>query len=347
MNMIFLHNETEDILVSNSATELTKEDTRQIARRYLGDKAYSYVLGLTQAAKLRQVMKSVGVEGVTPRLMRDVMMESDRFETVDRRWAASVRYGDARRPLERILTDVIRSAGVPVKLDALAGELPHIIQRTPEYYMQALPRVLADKEKFFQSADGAYGLASWLIITTSEDEAGIIFDSFMSEEQVTQYSATCPSLTWDVDAIADSAVEIVKVCGPIPLKVLAILAWRGLGDDLDPVEFYSAVLGDERLLILSDQKVYPAQVRDDMNKALGEMAVDIGALPMEAEEEEADGPVTLTDTDKEEVISVILDRGSASAEELLDTVLEIGPGESAYAGTLEKFAETRSRTTSE
>ncbi len=324
--------------MSDTAVELTKEDIlRQTARRYLADLAYRQILGSEQPVKLRQIMKGVGVDGVTQRLMRDVMSQSDRFESVDRRWAPSVRYGDTHRPFERVLTEVIQSAGVPTSLEALAGEMAQVYGRTVDYYTQSLPRMLSDKERFFK-VDDSYGLASWLLIPTSDEEDDIVFDNFLSEEQVAHFTEMCPSLKWNADKIADSAVQVLKKCKEaVPVKILALMAWRELGEDFDAAEFYTQVLEDDRIVLLSDQRAYPADAVKEWTGALKAMAEELAALPMEAEEEEAEGPVTVTETDKEEIVKMILDRGSASAEELLDAVLEVSPEESVYAGALESM----------
>ena len=325
--------------MSESAVKLTKADIlRQTARRYLADVAFRQLLGTPQPAKLRQVMKSIEVEGVTTRLLRDVMAESDRFESVDRRWAPAVRYGDTHRPFERVLSELIQSAGVPVSLGSLAQEMAQVYSRDAEYYEHALPRILSDKERFFRVEDGNYGLASWLLIPTSDVEDDIIFDNFLSEEQVREFSEVCPSVKWEPDKIADAAAQVVKKCKEaIPARILALFAWRELGEDFDAVDFYSQILADDRIVLLSDQRAYPADAVKDWTGALKQMADELAALPMEAEEEEAEGPVTVTDTDKEEIVNMILDRGSASAEELLDAVLEVGPDESSYAGALESL----------
>lgn len=327
--------------MNESATTLNKADiARENARRFLADKAYLSLLGKSQAGKLRQVMKGVEVEGVTMRLMRDVMAESSRFETVDRRWAAASRYGDVHRPFERVLAEVVQSAGVPVSLEVLAQELAQVYNRPAEYYEQALPRILSDKEKFFAAGNGKYGLASWLLSVISDEEDDVVFDSFLSKDQVERYTELCPAAKWDIDKLADTAAAFTKDCKePIPFKIMALFAWRELGEDLDPVDFYCAVLADERMLVLSDQKIYPASAKKEFTKTLAKIAGELAELPMEAEEEEAEGPVTVTDTDKEEIIAMIIKNGSASAEELLDTILEVGPEDSAYPGALESLKD--------
>ena len=327
--------------MSDSATKLTKKDIAHVAaKRYLADKAYQYILGKSQPVKLRQIVKGIEMENVTPRLMRSVMAESSKFDIIDRRWTTSVRVGDLRRPFERVLIEIVQSAGIPVALDVLALELSQVYNRTVDYYERGLPRILSNTEEFFKADNGNFGLASWLILTASDDEADVIFDSFLSDDQVSEYSEMCPAAKWTLDSIADTAVSVVKACKePIPIKILALFAWRELGEDFDAVDFYSQVLSNERLLIMSDQKVYSADVVKDFNKALAEIAAELAALPMEAEEDESEGPIAVTDTDKEEIISIILDKGSASAAELLEAVLEVTSDESAYAGALDSLTE--------
>jgi len=75
--------------LSKAAAELTKVDSaREAASRYLADRIYAYLVGLDQPAKLRQLTKNADLGEVSTRLLRHVMAESDRFESVDRRWGA-------------------------------------------------------------------------------------------------------------------------------------------------------------------------------------------------------------------------------------------------------------------
>lgn len=327
--------------MNESATTLNKADiARENARRFLADKAYVSLLGKSQAGKLRQVMKGIEIEGVTMRLMRDVMAQSSRFETVDRRWSVASRYGDIHRPFERVLIEILKSAGVPVALGVLAQELEQVYSRPAEYYEQALPRILTDKEKFFAAGNDKYGLTQWLLDASYYDEDDVVFESFLSKEQVEEFTALCPEAKWEIEKVGDTAAKLAADCKePIPFKIMALFAWRVLGEDFDAIDFYTDVLSDDRIIVLSDQKIYPAKAQKDFEKTLAKIADELSKLPMEAEEEEAEGPVTVTDTDKEEMISMIIKKGSASAEELLDSVLEVGPEDSAFEGALESLKE--------
>ena len=326
--------------MDNSATKLTKEDiTREAAKLYLADKAYLVLLGREQPAKLRQVSKAVNLPEATPKLIRSVMLESDRFEMTDRRWAPSIRWSDTRRPFERVLADVLVSAGVPVSLDLLAAELGQIFDRPAEAYKEMLPRILTRGENFYDSGALGYGLSEWLLEPSSDEEADVIFDNYLSQRQVDEYSEICGEGKWDADNIADSAAAILKKCKkPVPVKILALIAWRALKTDFHPIDFYAQLVSDDRILLLSDQKAYPVSAEKQFTAALSKIAEEVAALPAD-EEDELEGPVNLTDTDKEEIIKLILAKDSASAEDLIEQVLEVSPDEGAYAGAYEQVKD--------
>lgn len=326
---------------SSTAEKLSKKDiARATARRFLADKAYGYLLGASQPAKLRQIVKALDMPEATLRLVKDVLAESDRFDTTDRRWVVSMRFTDKSRPLERVLTELMDQAGKPQSCASVASELGQITGRPVEYYEQALPRYLADPAKFFATSGGLFGLGSWLLTATSGSEEDVLFENYLTAEEVDEYAEAAKSVTWVEGQYAETAAKVVGASKDgIPVKVMQMLAWREIGEDFDPISFYDALVDNDQILLLSGQMAYPASVVKDFTKTLGEIAEELAALPMEAEEEEAETAVTVTDTDKEEMIAAILDRGSASAEELLDQILEVSPEESAFAGALESLTE--------
>ncbi|MGQ9783098.1 MAG: hypothetical protein ACUVRS_03880 [Armatimonadota bacterium] len=314
--------------------------TKEIARRYVADQAYRNLLGVEQPAKLRQIIKTIGIHEITPRLLRRILSEDDRFTIIDRRWVPSVRLGNARRPVEWIIETIIAKAGVPLGLKPIAKELEQILGRPAEYYEQTLPRLLSDEEKYFRTRDDRYGLIQWLVIPTADEEADVAFDNFLSEDEIAEYSSMCESVTWTSGGLQDSIEQAIQACGcAVPIKILSFLAWRSLREGYSPEDFYFALTNTDKVIALSDQLVYPASVREQISHELEQMASELTTLPPEPEDEESEGPIEITDTDKEEIVSLILERGIASAEEVLETVIEITPGESAFAGTLKNLHE--------
>jgi len=108
-------------------------------------------------------------------------------------------------------------------------------------------------------------------------------------------------------------------------------------DEYDALEFYAEVAGDENLLLLSDHRLYDAAIVKEFTPIIEKMATEAAQTPLPEGEEEMEEPIEVTDVDKEEMVQVILARGAASTEELLETILEVSPGEGGYAGALESL----------
>jgi hypothetical protein len=324
--------------VVKSATKLSKNDTLIAeAKLYLADKAFVALLG-SPPDKLRSVMKRLDLAGSGMRLLRQVMSESDRFECIDRRWTVSPRFGEAGRPFEKVLAHILELAGRPLNLGTLAGEVSMITGRPAEVLEETLSKFLDASEKFFRTTTGEYGTTAWLLDSSAEDEDDLLFENSITQEDIAPLEALASGLGWDGPKSTESAAEVVsKSKTPVCTKLLSVVAWRELGEDFDPIDFFSALVDSENLMLLSDLALRPASIAKDYDAALAELAEEIAAQPMEPDEDESEGPVLVSDSDKEEIISTILRRGSASAEELLDAVLEVGPGESAYAGALESL----------
>ncbi len=321
-----------------SAAKLSKNDALIAeAKLYIADKAFLALLGYPPE-KLRAVMKRLGLAGSSMRLLRLVMSESERFTCTERRWTVSSRFGQSGRPLEKLLTDIMDLAGRPVNLGAIAGEVSLINGRPAEVMEETLSKFLNASEEFFRTASGEYGRTAWLLDSSAENEDDVLFDNYLSGSDLEPFAELASGLSWTGAKALESAVKIVsKSSSPVPLKLLSVFAWRELGEDFEPIEFFSTLAESDKVLMLSDLALRPASVTKQYDDALAALAEEIAALPMEPEDEESEGPVTVSDSDKEEIISLILKRGSASAEELLDAVLEVGPGESAYNGALESL----------
>ncbi len=327
--------------MSTTAEKATKKEAaRSAARRYLADKVYANLLGAPQPAKLRQVLKGIDMPEVTMRLLKAVMAESGRFETTDRRWVPAVRFSDKGYTLDRVLTRILEDAGVPMPVQPVAGELAQIYGRPVEYYEQSLPRTLSGTGRFFLTANQMCGLDSWLLDCSSDDESDVMFYSSLKQEQVEPYAHAAKGAKWEEGRYSSGAASVAEACKDgIPIKVLEFIAWQSLRSDFDPVEFYSDLTASDEVIVLSDQMVYPASAAKQFSKSLAEMTEELAALPAEPDEEEAEA-VTVTDTDKEEIIALIMDRGSASLEELMDAVLEVGPGDPGFGKALETLNES-------
>jgi len=309
------------------------------ARLYAADKAFAYLLGKEQSAKLGHVVKNVALAEVTNRLMKDIMQQDARFECLDRRWVTTLRLGESGRPFEQVVEKALGLVGRCVGAEQFAREFSQIYGRPTEYYLESLPRFVHSKPKFFENGKGEFGLSAWMLDVTSEEEGDVLFDNSIGRELLTMCLTSCPDVSWNADDYVPEVISLVAGCPGISLLVCAFLAWRELQDEFDPMDFYLQVVESDKLIVLSNQAVYPALAIDEFLKSLATIAEELAKLPEDAEEEESDEIITVSETDKEEIISLILSRGSATAEEVLEAVLEVTPGESAYAGALESLKE--------
>ncbi|MEN6372916.1 MAG: hypothetical protein ABFD64_12990 [Armatimonadota bacterium] len=330
--------------MSTTATKLTIEDpVRTAARVYLEDLAYDALVGREEPAKTGEMLREIGLEDLTLRTIRYILTESSRFEPVDRRWTIAARIQDTKKPFERIIESSIAAYGRPITLSALAKELAIIFDRTEEYYQEMLPRMLASHEKFFILDNERYGLNSWLLITDSSEPDDVLFDNFMEEEDVAPYRKTAKKAKWDADDIPGSAAQFINQFGqPVPVRVLAFFAWQQLKDAYDPLGFYTALLESDQIEMLSTQKAISSSLKQEVMKAVQVIASEIEELPAEAEEEAAEaGPVVITDADRDEIVRLIEKQGgTVIADDILESVLEISPGERGYDAAFDSLKET-------
>jgi hypothetical protein len=319
-------------------TKAVKIPVEAVAKRYLTDKIGAYLLGQGQNAKMGQIVKGIKVEGMTLRLLREVLVCDEAFACVDRRWTLAARFGQAGRPFERVAGELLRATGVPVPVSALAASLSQVYEIPAEVCEDKAGRFAPDltKPRRFFAMDGKAYIAQWLVRPTSFDEDELLQDNDIAAEDIREFKSACSGLDWGAGYAAAAEKAVAKAHGALPIKVLGYYALMDM-DEYDALEFYAEVSVCENLMLLSDQKLYEASMVKEFTPIIEKMAAEAAETPLPEGEEELEEPVVVTDMDKEEIVQVVLARGSASAEELLETVMEVSPGEAAYSGALESL----------
>lgn len=330
--------------MSTSATKLTIEDPiRTAARVYLEDLAYDALVGREEPAKTGEMLREIGLEDLTLRTVRHILSASQRFEPIDRRWTIAARIQDTKRPFERIVESLISAYGRPIPISALVNELALTFDRPEDYYEEMMPRMLASHEKFFALDHEYYGLSSWLLVTDATAPEDVLFDNFMDEDDVAPYRKVAKKAKWDAEDIPGSAAQFIDLFGnPVPVKAMAFFAWQQLGEAYDPMGFYAALVESDQIEILSTQRAISQTIKQEVMKTVQIITSEIEELPAEAEEEAAEaGPVVITDGDRDEIVALIEKRGgTVIADEILESVLEIAPGERGYDAALDSLKET-------
>ncbi|HOK53503.1 MAG TPA: hypothetical protein PLU88_04195 [Armatimonadota bacterium] len=327
--------------MSTSTDELTIQDPIQRAARvYLEDRAYEVLLGRPEPAKTGEMLRELGLEDVTLRTVRYVLGSSPRFEAMERRWTLASRIQDTKKPFERVVETLISAYGKPIKLLDLAQELALTYDRPQDYYESMIPKLLRSLDKFFAVDSEHYGLSNWLVTVESDDPEDVLFDNFMEKADIEPYNKVASKIKWNAEDVAASAAEFVNKFGkPVPMKAIAFYAWEALGSQYDPVGFYGELALSDKVELLSTQELISASMKNEVIKAISTLAAEIEEMPVEAEEEAAEtGPVAITESDRDEVVSLIIKQGgTVSAEEILESVLEISPDERGYDVALDSL----------
>ncbi|MBI2842631.1 MAG: hypothetical protein HYX78_04460 [Armatimonadetes bacterium] len=328
--------------MGTSAVKIDIEDTmRTAARVYLEDRIYDTLVGREEPAKTGEILRDMGMEDLTLRVVRHILITSARFESTERRWTLATRFEDTQRPFERVVENIIESHGRPMVFSALAQELAYVYRRPVRYYEEIAPRLLSSQDKFFSAGGDTYGLSKWLVIAESDEPEDVLFDNFMEESDIESYRKGAGSVEWSADDIAGSAEKALSAAGgAVPLKALGYLAWESMRDEYDPVEFYSTIAGSKKIEILSNQQAVSSKHKKELMKTLQDIATEIEEMPIEVEEQAEAGPVTVTEADRDEIVDLVLKSGGTlNAEEILESVIEISSGEPGYDEALESLKQ--------
>lgn len=327
--------------MSKAAAKLTIEDAgREVARVYLEDRIYDVLVNREDPAKTGEVLRGVGIEEVTLRTIRYILSTRPRFELIDRKWTVAARIQDKQRPFERVVESALKGYGRPMPLSALTLDMSAIYGRPVSFYEETLPRTLSAAGKFFAVDEESFGIWGWMVVPVDTgDPSDVLFENYMDEKNVAPYKKTLGKAEWDVNDFAATVEKLIEDAGhPIPMKVLAYYAWESLKKQYKPIEFYSAIALSDKLEILSNQQVISSQLKQNIMKSVVDLVAEIEEMPMDVEEEVEAGPVTVTESDKDEIVALVLKKGGmVSAEEILDSVIEITPEEKGYAEALESL----------
>jgi hypothetical protein len=331
----------EVIIVSN-ATKLTVEDSLRVAARiYLADLAYGVLLGQEEPAKTGEVLRDIGVEDFTLRLIRQILGADPRFEQIDRRWTLSSRLQDKQRTFERVIETILRSYGKPMPVSTVAQEVGIVYERPAAAYTEMLPRLLDKSDKFFRVKDDKYGLIDWIVIAEGDEPEDVMFFNGISEGDLHPYRKAA-KVQWDAENPAPSVEKLVKNAGGrIPLRFAAYLAWEAMRADYDAFRFYESIISSDSLDVLSSQDVINEDYKKSLISALVEIDSELEEITSEAGEGLAEAvPVTITDDDRDEIVEYINKHGGAvRADEIIESIIEISPGERGYEAALESLHE--------
>ena len=301
-----------------------------LAIRYAEDLVHGGLLAAGEPVKASEAARLAGDDNIDLKLARVVLASNPkRFASTDRKWTVWTRFAGPDRATERNLEETLESYGLPAHADALARELAAIYDRPAEIYEVMLERTLFNEDRYFSAGDGRFGLASWLLDSSSDNDEDILFDNYLTEADIARFQGDAGKLTGhDMDAIVKF---LDKADEPVPNKILQFLVWRANPHRFSAAGIFSAMLKDGRAAYLSSGGWVGPKALEKLRKyfkSVSEREVDEYG---EAKAAEAQVPLVVTDEDREQLAQKVLKgTGAARAGQLLEEIFEVAPGESTY-----------------
>lgn len=280
-------------------------------------------------------------------LVRLVMDSDPAFFHKDRQWQLAARQpredADRRRPVERMIEDLLERIGHPVAPEALAPLVAATYGRQPEFYEGMLRRLALGHPRFFVAAGGRIGLSRWLIDTQSQDPNEVALDNFDDPDEWRSYAPESPP---EAENPLDFAFGLLQAAGrPVPSRALLYLVWRRF-PDTEPQALFNDLLADPRVALGHGPLWMTAEVAASKLAAVGELirdpelAASILAEAAPSVEEEEAPVVGVSDADLEQVFKYMNeDLRSFRLTELCQEVLESFPGSRTFAAVRASLQE--------
>ncbi len=304
------------------------------ARTYLLDRITDCLLQADEPLKVSEILAAVQQDGtVTSRLLRAVLESSDNYQAIDRRWLMAAPEVDPRRPIEASVEQVLQQIGRPMTAEQIARLLAEGVGRPVDVLLPSVQQVVRGRGKYFAAGD-RWGLTAWLLDVDDHDEEEIIFRNFFLDEEVlTRFRETLGGLPWDRQALADSAVKVLRQAGePVPGKVLQFLAWCAARRAFRPGEFFAQLLDHEDALLLSTGHWCAAEMVGEFGQTLETFAEQLAEREAPETTEEGATPrvFEVTASEVAEIAGLLADRRSHRISEVIETIFELSPGERDY-----------------
>lgn len=309
-----------------------------VAVRYAGDLLFDALLKAGRPVKVSEAARLVERSGFDLRLARVVLSLSlDRFMTSERRWTLAARSGDPQLPVERTIEEVLAASGRPLSEDALASQVSAIYQRPVEVYADVVRRLLAASDHFVKIGSHGFAHRSWLLEVSSDDPDDVLFDNFLSEEDIAPYEKAAKTIrAGDIDTIA---AFLDKVDAPVPGRALQFLVWRA-----DPNRFRAETLMagmlDAGLTLLSSQQWLGPGSLGRLLELIPEIAGREIADEFDGRGAEPSQPLAVSDEERSQLIDYVMrNEKSSRASNMLEDIFEVSAGEPTYEADLTTVVE--------
>ena len=304
----------------------------QLASHFVNDLASKALVELGEAAKASEVAKAVGRDDFDLQLARVALATNPQVTSSDRKWTLWSRFIDSRNAFDTNLKKVLDTYSRPIRLQELANELSFIYRRPAEVFATMLARLVEEKNRYVTLPGNMVVPTAWFLKTDWNEDDEVLFDNFLSDEDVYPYFDLAERVALSADATTISAF-LNEAGKPVKNLALQFLAWRRNKEGFDAKKFYTVLYTESGATPLSGHIWIGSAVIESLVPHFTEIAKQ---EVVEAQEAEAAAqPLTLTDEHREQLIEAVLaSENSIYANLLLDEIFEVTPEERTYTEDL-------------
>jgi hypothetical protein len=318
---------------------------RDLALQYLGDCLYGAILGRAGAVRPSDLVRSLpqGMRlGVG--LIRQVLIDDERFDEVAGRFDIADREGVGTRPFGGSVAALLNGNGGPMTASLMISGLARLRGGSPEYFRQLLDKYEDSRGEI--AYVGEYVVdCDWILRMEGEDEEQVLFYNRLDgDEELREMWEECEKKNLRKRDPGLTAANILSEMGrPIGPRQLAFLTCTHHPQIFEPLEFIADILDRDDVVPACGMWVGEEQI-DEMHDHLREASDEVSGEGESAqevdvaeilEEEPPATPVKLDPDDHTNIMSVISStQVPIGVDELVVDLLEIAPDEKRFVGAV-------------
>jgi len=350
--------------VATAAPQKPEEQNKELtlASLYAADLICNTLLQAGTSLRTIDIARSIALPEFDAKLARVILItHRDRF-TLDptqnnqrvapreRRWTLWLRYMDTSHSFDRNLQRILLECGRPLRIEILAREMSAIYHRPQEVYDDIIRRYVIDGKRYFHVENTAIAPTGWLLETEAsleaiyskiqqEREEEILFDNFLTPEEVYRYLPLAEELELTTNPTEKIPVFLDRVDEPVHGKVLQFLAYHLDPEGFDARKFYTAIYRSGAFPLQGNLWI-GAKTEARLRALFPLLAEQEVGDEAELQKEQEILPLELTDEDREALVQKVLQTdGTTFANQLLEEHFEISPSYPTYKQDLDTITE--------
>jgi hypothetical protein len=319
----------------------------QIVRQCLADALCDALFRVPGPVRLWSILDALGPAArMSAKVALELLKSDPRFEACETRWDLAHRAEISGRPLGGALEAILQAYGGPMPEVALLSELCLSKSGDPDDFRVLLERLLRGSREI--GLDGErYYRTRWLVNTAAREEQRLLYLNGLDGDQTfikALKKLKAPTLKGRTPL--DTAEAVLKAYGqPLDNRALGLALWHHHDDRFVPAETLSAMMTDERFLLLSGPKwlagppVRTLQKAADKLRGEPEVPPTGGDLTLVLQAPPAQR-MRLTEENSRAVLHVAQrSRVPVTMDELLTDVLQIRPKQRNYSSAAHALEE--------